>query len=496
MADSKEHLVNITSGATLTFVGTILALIFSSLCRIVIGRSYSVEDYGNFALCLTVISLVMTFALLGFPDSLAREIPYYKSIHASKVNELLSLSLLITVTSGILFGIALYFSSSFFANLFHNSNLIVYLQIMAVSIPFSVFIKMVITIYRGLGSAKEQVYFQNISQNLLFLLLLSCGIFIGWSFGFTYYGYLLSQIITAILLILYAHRLKIFTINLHNDFTVIKDLLALSVPLLFTNISFFLATWTDSIMIGIYMSSQDVGYYNVAFLFGQFLPVVLTSVAFLYLPFASELFDQNQRETFKQVFHTLSKWIFLCTFPFFCILLIFPDVIIEFFFGAAYLPAAQALQVLTIGYFIYVIFGLSCWNILILKQGRFILVTNIILTVVNILLNIVLIPKYGILGSALASISFYAGIGLLYTIRCYHLTGIHMFDKDYIIIIALCLALLCIVVLLPYKLIHIYALAALCIVLFGLSLLLAKVTRCINAEDVELLHVLYARILG
>ena len=494
MADSKANLTNMVGGASFIFVGTILSLIFSSLCRIFIGRTYSVEDYGTFTLCLTVVNLVTTFALLGFTDSLAREIPYYRSFKVSKINGLISLSLFIMAVSGMLFAVGMYLFSDFFANTFNNPDLSVYIRILSFSIPFCVMIRIVITICRGLGSSKEQVLFQNILQNVLFLLSLICAIVLGWSFDFTFFGYLLAQIITAAILVIYLYNRRSFRIDLRCDTKILMDMLTLSLPLLFTSISFYLATWTDSLMIGYYMSSQYVGYYNVAFMFAQLIPVILTSAAFLYLPLASELYDQNQLEHFKQAFHTLSKWIILFTFPYFCILLIYPEIIIGFFFGADYLPAAQTMQVLTIGYFIYVIFGLSNWNIMILKQSKFILFVNVILTSVNILMNLALIPTYGIYGAAFASLFFYASIGVFYSIRCYRMIGVHVFDKNYVSIVIQSIFILFLVAMLPYELTQIYALAAFGAILFAISATLAMITKSINEDDFVLIRTLLGSI--
>ena len=64
-------------------------MFFGFLSRAIIARYFSTGEYGVFNLALTVLSIALVVATLGFQNSLPREVAFYKEREPSRVRDLI-----------------------------------------------------------------------------------------------------------------------------------------------------------------------------------------------------------------------------------------------------------------------------------------------------------------------------------------------------------------------------------------------------------------------
>lgn len=136
--------------------------------RAIIARYFETSQYGVYSLALTIISIGLILATLGFQNSLPREISVYREKYPSKVKTLISTAFLIVLFNSILIIILLNFAAPFTVELFDEKNLPSVLKIMSLALPFSALTGTIISVSRGFGRVREKLYFQNIIYPLLF----------------------------------------------------------------------------------------------------------------------------------------------------------------------------------------------------------------------------------------------------------------------------------------------------------------------------------------
>lgn len=85
MSEASQALQRIAKGTGIVFAGTIISMFFGALSRVVIARYFSIAEYGVFNLALTVLSIALVVATLGFQHSLPREVAFYKERESSRV---------------------------------------------------------------------------------------------------------------------------------------------------------------------------------------------------------------------------------------------------------------------------------------------------------------------------------------------------------------------------------------------------------------------------
>jgi O-antigen/teichoic acid export membrane protein len=151
------------------------------------------------------------------------------------------------------------------------------------------------------------------------------------------------------------------------------------------------------------MNEKYVGLYNAAIPTVNLLLVIPLAVVSLFIPVTAKLLAKNKIMELKKSYFISSEWIFFINFPIFLILFVFPQQVLNVLFGAVYSATAQALSILAIGFFMYASAHPSLKMLELQKDTKFYLISTGLAALTNILLNLWLIPLYGLNGAAVAS---------------------------------------------------------------------------------------------
>lgn len=197
-----------------------------------------------------------------------------------------------------------------------------------------------------------------------------------------------------------------------------KRMLKLAFPMLLTSSFALLMNWIDVLMIGSMMREQDVGFYSVAVRLATLTSLGLLSINTIAAPMFVEFYTKRDMKGFEQVVRNSTKMIMLVSLPVLGILLLFPNYILGIF-GNEFLAAKSALRWLVLGKFVSAICG-SVGLVLGMTGGEQIVMWVVFgATVLNVGLNILLIPVWGIEGGALASMFSMAAwnIGMVIAVK-------------------------------------------------------------------------------
>lgn len=485
--DVNQAIQKITTGAGIILFATFILRVFELLERIIVARWFSTHEYGIFNLTLTIFQIALVIASLGFLNSLPREISIYKIKNNFKIDKLISTALGIMIINSMIWMSILFFGANIISNIFKDNALIYPLKTISLALPFSIFIEVLISISRGFGRVRERVYFRNILSPFLFLIFIVFGIYFVDSFLFIFFAYLIAQILTLSALIFDINKSKIFKIKIYFDLELGKNLMALSIPLSLSGVLLYIMNWTDTLMIGYYKGSESVGLYNAVSPIAKILPVILGSTGFLYSPLASQLYATQKLEELREIYQLLTKWIFLMTLPLFVAITLFPEKLIILFFGFRYTSVALTLQILAFGFMFHTIMGLNQLSLTVIGDTMFILLSTIGLTVLNIILNMLLIPIYGITGAAIATTVSYIFNNILMSLRLYKKTGIHPFTRNYITLLIINVILILLFQAFKLTSLQNWDIILILIGFLSMSIVLAFLSNAINKKEVILL---------
>ncbi|MCD6372070.1 MAG: flippase, partial [Thermococcus sp.] len=432
MSEASQALQRIARGTGIVFAGTVISMFFMFLSRALIARCFAAKEYGVFNLALAVFSISLVIATLGLQSSLPREVAVYREKRPSQLWDLVSTAIVILSFNGTLLALLLSVEAENVALVLHESELVEPLKIIAFALPFSALTSGIIAISRGFGRVRERVYFKDIFFPVSFFVLLLIGVFLKLGFLYVFFVYSVSQILALAFLLFDVRRIGLIKFRLAFVPQLGKELIVFSLPLMLTGILGFIMTRTDTLMLGYYEGSEIVGIYNAAAPLAGMLPIFLNSAGFLYVPIASRLYAQGKLGELGRVYQILTKWVFLLTLPLFSVMFLFPEATINFFFGAKYVGASRALQILALGFMFHTFLGLNGMSLTVIGEPRLNLIGNSFAAALNVVLNALLIPAYGLEGAAVATAVSYFVANVFRSFWLYKKTKIHPFSWNYV----------------------------------------------------------------
>ena len=431
----SDSLVKITKGAGLFLVGIIAGRFILFIGRLLIARHGVEADYGVYSLASVVFSIATVIAVLGMGRGVSRSIAYARGQKdVKKVQNLIPAALhFVLLASIVLCAIIFFASDTLAAGVFHDVSLAFPLKVFAVGIPFAALAGIFAAIFQGFGEVKPTVYFNNIMRSLLFVALLLPVVFLNLPFAGVYYASLISMVITCAAMVIYSSRRLPVPIRFRTGLRAnpaARELLFFSLPLLGLAMLNMIISWTDTLMLGSFKSSVDVGLYNAAHPPAALISTPLLALQPIYLPVTSALYAGGAISEIRRNFAILTKWLVAATMPLFLVLFLFPETVLGFLFGPNYVPAAGALRILSIGFIIGTLLGPNGGTFIAMGHPRFVMWVTAAAVAMNVGLNAALIPPLGIEGAAIASLAAIICANLIRSGRLYSLEKIQPFSKN------------------------------------------------------------------
>lgn len=434
-AIDKTHeraLKTVAKGAGIAFIGLLFGKFFAYLTRVFIARIMGPEVYGLISMGIAIISVFATLALLGFNPGLTRFIAFYRGKkNLEKVKGSIFSAFRISLPISIILAILLFVFSKHIALFFSKPALIPIFQILSFALPFSVIMSLSCSTLVGFKLIKHKVYTVDIGKNLSTLLLVAIFFYLGFNlFGATL-GFTLGFFVSS-LVGLYYIKTKIFPkIKKIKSVYATKELVSFSWPLLMVAVLGLVMSWTDVLMLGYFDTAVNVGIYSAALNTCVFLGVVSTAFGFIFIPLISELYSQDKKEEIRNIYKTSTRWMFSIIFPTFLIFILFPDNILRILFGEEFVLGSLSLIILSFGVLFSISTGLSIETTIAIGKNKVINYITSIAASSNIILNIILIPIYGMIGAAIAMASAYIIWSFLTLYYLYKKINIQPYDRNY-----------------------------------------------------------------
>jgi len=177
--------------------------------------------------------------------------------------------------------------------------------------------------------------------------------------------------------------------------------------MMLTGSMMLISGWINTLMLGVYSTESIVGIWSVVMKIANLPAFVLISINSVSAPRFAQLHQSGNHDGLKKYAAHTAKIIFLTSVPIFLVTIIFRDWLLGLF-GEPFVSGSTALMIVMAGQVMNVFAG-SVGHFLNMT-GHQVAMRNIITisTVINILLCVILIPKFGIIGSALAGMIFTA----------------------------------------------------------------------------------------
>lgn len=409
----KEAINYILSKGGTTFGFRIIAMAFSFITMMFITNFFGKSVFGSYTIVLTILQITVMVFALGIPNAFVVFSSGFNS--EEKTRGLLLKVIKINIISSMFPMLIFLFGATFLSEIvFQKENLFPYFVILSLSIPFLIIHETICYFFISINKIVIYGLFIFILPNILFLLLLLLFYVLKIDSYFTFIAYTGSvalTVFTGIFIIFFKKQIIIPIITT-------KEILNKSFPMMMSGIFLLLLNWTDILMLGRIETESQIGIYNVAFKVGYLALFFVVSMNVVIMPKVSELFFHKKIDEMRKVINRATQLVIILTLPLALFIIFFSEFLLGSF-GSGFVTGKTTLIIITLGALFNAMTG-NVDQILNMTNNQK-SVRNVFFAgfVLNVILNLFLIPNYGIEGAALSSLitNVIVNIIFIYIIR-------------------------------------------------------------------------------
>lgn len=376
------------------FLADFISKIFMFFFVMYTARYLGAEGFGILSFALAFTRLFGVFVNLGLPQLTIREVARNKLLASKYLGNVLAMKM---ISTAITFGLIVLTINL----LGYPDQTIKVVYLIALFIIFDAFILTFDSIFKAFESMK----YPSIGQIMNSILLLLGSLF-AIKYGLNVVSFALLFTIASFIVLLYSliiYTWKFDYPKMEVDWIFWKRAIKEALPFGLTGTLITMYYWIDSIMLSLMQGNEVVGFYNAAYRVALVLLAIPMAVNGAINPILSQFYTSS-RSSLIFVFEKHFKYMLIIGFPIGVGITLLADNIIFFVFGADYVPSVIALQILI--WSIVLIFARTAFERVLESANRQMIVTKVFgfCTFLNVILNIVLIPKYSYIGAAVATL--------------------------------------------------------------------------------------------
>jgi O-antigen/teichoic acid export membrane protein len=419
MADEALTRRLFKSGA-LVFVGFVLESGIAFVAKVIVARELGRVNFGALSLGIAILTVASTVSLLGLNQGIGRYVPRYDD--PRRVRGVLRSAGEVSLSLAGVIAVILYMGADLLATELANDPTVApVIRVFALAVPFAVGTKLALGVVQGRQLTLPKV----IIQNLTMPIVRFGGVAVAFVLGLGVVGmsaaYALPHVVGATIGLYVVYRYA----PLVGEYEPMhRSLVRFSVPLFASSIMGRVLTDIDSFILAAEFGTGPVGVYQVIYPLANFMMLFLLSFSHLFMPSMSELHADGQTDRLCRTYQVMTKWIVLLTLPLFLGFALFPQLAIRTFFGAEYLSGTVALRILASAFFVRILVGPNIQSLISIGESDVAFYTNVGAAVLNVVLNLALIPQYRIKGAAIATLVSYAALNIARSWWLYRCVGV------------------------------------------------------------------------
>ena len=384
----------IAKNTSFLLVSQIISYILAFFYMIYIASYLGADGFGILSFAIAFTGIFSILADLGLNTLAVREIARDKSLTDKYFSNAVLMKIILSIFAFGLMAVII--------NLFgypqESVNVVYFVALSSILTTFS-------GIFNSIFQAHEKMEYQSIGQ-IINNVLMFVGVFIAIYYGFNVLGFAFIFFISSAISFIYIFLVYIWRFPPHKiqiNWSFWRPTIKEALPFGLTGISGMIYTYIDSVMLSLFQGNEVVGWYNASYrliLALLYIPITINTTLF---PSMSQ-FHISSQDSLRLITERYFKLMVITGIPLGAAVTILADNIIILVFGYGYLPSIIALQIL-IWTTVFTFIGAAFVRLL-EATNKQLIVTKIsaVCVVVNILLNLVLIPKFSYVGASISTL--------------------------------------------------------------------------------------------
>ncbi len=425
-SDTQDALTSIFESTSVNVVGTFLTRGIGFISMLLLTNTLTESQFGVYVYITTLISVVGVFSQFGAKQSLMKFVPRYNS---ETRNDVFGLALSISILGNMLFGILLYLLAPFLSSVTTGGpSFVTVLRLFSITLFLNSIRITVTSGFRGLELSQYGIFVDRILSPIIRLAAIGGAIL----FGHKLVGISIGILFSAAAVLIASIILLFFLTDLRPRFAPERKLLReygkYASTLLTRSVGMTLYTKIDILILGVLAATSNVAVYKIAWALAVIVDLPLNGVGQVFPSIASRYHSQGLRDELAEVFRIVTKFTFVSSLLLFTGTVVFRTELLRLF-GEQYAQVGTGVLLLvSLAQLISNAVGPQGYILLMTGYQRLNTMQIWAFGLLNVVLNLLLIPEYGILGAASAMFISYVLLDVLQVIEVWHLRGYFPFS--------------------------------------------------------------------
>ena len=412
---------------------------------LIITRGLPTGDAGTLLEAIALFTILASLVTFGSDTGIVRTIPRLRAGgHLRDVRGTLNGALLSTLVLSTGAAIVTFLAAGDLARLFfgrsYRAEAAVYVHTLAIFLPAAAVVALLLAASRGFGAMKPWTIGQ-LAVASLRVVFVGAAVVAGADAFDIGLGWGVPSVIVAFSLWLVVVRQRRKLERLRDlgaprrfmSWAEMIDFWRFSSARGAAAVAGSILTWLDVLLVGHYRSAREAAIYAAASRLAVLGTLALQAVGTATAPMFARLLARDEIARVAVVYHSAATYVTALTWPFYICLIAFAPVVMGVF-GPGFSSGATSVCVLSVGMMFNVLTG----NItgVLLMSGRSVaaFANTAAALAVNIVMNVVLIPRYGMSGAALAWTVSIVFNNLLAIVEVYFDTSIRPLTRAHAIV--------------------------------------------------------------
>ena len=414
--DRAKNLRTVARGGTLNLAGAVTNGVLGFLLTVVLAQGLSDQQLGAFFVSIALFQILANTAELGADTGFVRIIARYRALgRVDDLRRTIAIGLWPVLAISAVFGVVVWVYAPELSNVFAKQApprlLVPYLRVLGPLVPAAAAFTVVLAATRGFASMRPTVVLDKfvraglqVALELPVILLALGGTAVALAWGGPFAVGLALALVWLFALLRKAERSKPAgdpVAELVATRALASEFWRFTAPRSFAGFFQVGILWLDTLLIGALGSASNAGAYGAATRYitvGTFANLAVIQVLG---PKLSELLTRHDRPAAQHVYQVATSWLMMLIWPFYLTLAVFAPALL----GILDKNSGDTQAVLVIlGLTMLVATGIGPVDVVLLMGGKssYNLINTIAALSANVVLNLLLIPRLGIVGAAIA----------------------------------------------------------------------------------------------
>lgn len=393
---------SIARGAAVTFAGHLTGRGLGFILTLVLTRSLGAADFGLFVLALSISQVGSLFADLGLRDGALRFVARAEGRgDRAERDRVIGTVLRWSVATSLAAALLLAAAGPVIAPAFQQPALRWVIPLLAVGLPFTAVGLVLRSVLQALKQLPAIALLHSVVDPTARILIFVVCAALGWGLA----AAVVSHVTTAAVIFTGAMlwlRPWWPAVADHLRREAARSVLAFSLPLSLTHLAGLIMQSADSLFLGYFTTARDVGIYGAAGRMAALGGMTLMAGSLAFAPHANELFARGDRGGIQRLYEQVTRWLILLGLPIYALMVVFAAPLLGLF-GAQFRGGASLLVVLATGIVVSVATGPGGDVVVMAGRSKLVFTFSILVAALNVGLQWALVPRWGVLGAAVAT---------------------------------------------------------------------------------------------